>query len=103
VNRPYVVMAGLLAVNPDARIAQTNLARESTFDAAYHASLSADAVPALIGALPSLPPEDRCTLATELHRRWEAEPTPDWRSWNLSEARARRLVRAEWDGWRRGC
>jgi len=99
----YFVMSGLLAVNPDARITRANLARASAFDAAYHASLSGDAVPALIGALPSLPPADRCTLAVELHRRWEATPPRDWRSWNLSEARARRMVRAEQDGWRRGC
>jgi len=99
----YVVIAGLFAVNPDVRIAQANLTRARAFDAAYHASLSADALPTLIGALSSLPPEDRCTLAAELHRRWESRRTPDWRSWNLSEARARRLVRAEGDGWRRGC
>ena len=98
----YVAIAGLLAVNPDVRIAQSNLAREPSFDVAYLGSLSADAVPTLLGALPSLRPEDRCALAAELQSRWEAAPAPNWRSWNLAEARARRMVRGAGDEWRRG-
>jgi hypothetical protein len=88
-----VLVAGLVAVNPDERIARTNLARTGEFDAAYLSSLSADAVPTLVGALPDLLPEARATVVRELQRRWGPESGGDWRSWNFAEARARRLVR----------
>jgi hypothetical protein len=91
----FALVAGLLVANPDERIAGANLARTGEFDAAYLASLSADAVPTIVRSLPNLPPEPRATLSEELRRRWGAEARGDWRSWNLSEARARRLVREE--------
>ena len=66
-------------------------------DARYLASLSADAVPTLMAALPDLPPEPRCVLARGLLKRWgpETAAEADWRSWNWSVARARELVGAE--------
>ncbi len=103
-------VALLLAVNPDVRIARTNLARagnialvtgEATHgvDARYLASLSADAVPVLLEALPGLPAEPRCVLARGLLKQWgevtEGEGRPDWRSWNWPEARARERVGRE--------
>jgi len=88
----FALVAALLVMDPDARIAGTNLARDGEFDAAYLGSLSADAAPTLLAALPALPLDARCTLAGALHRRWALEERGDWRSWNRSEARARRLL-----------
>ncbi len=119
----FALVALLLVVNPDARIARTNLeragevptvadpaadgraARDRATDAAaaegvdarYLASLGADAVPTLMDALPDLPPEPRCVLARGLLQRWGPEGTRprDWRTWNWSEGRARERVGSE--------
>src|SRR5207302_4387288 len=51
----FAMLGGLHLVNPDALIVRTNLARppaERPFDGWYAASLSADAVPLLLDALP---------------------------------------------------
>jgi hypothetical protein len=66
-------------------------------DARYLASLSADAVPTLVDALPALPPQPRCVLARGLLERWGPDKVhePDWRSWNWSVDRARATVGAE--------
>jgi hypothetical protein len=100
------------AVNPDAHIARTNLARleeGKRFDAHYLTNLSADAAPVLSEALPEigdrhLYPEyervspsgeekivKRPTLETVFLDRWTIED-PDWRAWNLSRWRADRLA-----------
>ena len=90
------VLAGLHLLNPDAFIVKTNLNRpiaERPFDAEYALTLGGDAVPALIDALPRLAVTDRCIIAPRLVKRWGAESQSDWRTWNWSRARARRLVR----------
>lgn len=93
-------VALLFFINPDAVIARTNLARLASgpapgrFDAAYVASLSADAVPVLVAALDSLPPEAQCRLARRLLRRWGPEREASLRDWNWSVARARDAVSA---------
>lgn len=110
----FAWIALLLAVNPDARIAQTNLGRASDVaaatergaervDAHYLASLSADAVPTLLNALDDLPPQAGCVLAQGLLERWgpEGSVERDWRSWNWPIARAREMVSAEGDALRR--
>jgi hypothetical protein len=89
-----VVLAGLHVLNPDAFIVRTNLNRANAlvpFDARYAASLGADAVPALIDAFPRFEGTDRCVVVAKLIGRWD-KPI-DWRTWNFSRARARRLVR----------
>jgi hypothetical protein len=94
----FAVLGGLHVVNPDALIVRTNLARPGTevpFDGWYAASLSADAVPVLLDALPRLDGRAACAVAQRLfHRRRELEGD-DWRSWNFARARARRLLRDE--------
>lgn len=91
----FAVLAGLHLVNPDAAIVRTNLSRpaaERPFDGWYAASLSADAVPVLLGAFPRLDAHARCSVAAGLldqRRRLERD---GWRSWNLARARARRLL-----------
>lgn len=81
-------------VNPDATIVRANAARPDAalrFDGSYAASLSADAVPPLLAALPAVRPELRCLAAGTLQRRWR-ETEADWRSWSLARGRARALV-----------
>ena len=116
------MLAGLHVLNPDALIARVNLGRavagqeirdqsadgaeDSTVvqsptarpepDVRYLATqLSADAVPALLAAMPRLSSQNQQAVSEALLRRW-AEPR-DWRSWNWSAGRALRIV-----GQRRG-
>ena len=92
------VLAALHLVNPDALITRVNLrralAKGPAFDAAYAAgTLSADAVPALLEALPQLPEDTRAEVAGRLLARWGGSPSKDWRTWNWSDHEARVLVR----------
>jgi uncharacterized protein DUF4153 len=102
----FAVLAGLHLLNPDALIVRTNLARPAAhrpFDAAYAASLSADAVPVLLAAFPHLDDQEKCRAARRLVARWgeEASGVDDsWRNWNVARARARRLVREQEAGLR---
>jgi hypothetical protein len=72
-------------VNPDALIAHTNVTRPAV-DVSYLAGLSDDAVPTLVSRIRELPSEQRAILASALLERQAA--VGDWRSWNLSRARA---------------
>jgi hypothetical protein len=94
----------LAIVNPDARIVAANVERArggAEFDAGYLRELSADAVPAIVAALPSLPESSRCATAHWLVTRWGSEARAsrpgDWRTWNFSRANARRLTRENED------
>lgn len=92
-------VALLFVLNPDALVARTNLARLSSssaparFDVAYATTLSADAVPVVIAALPSLPRDVQCAVAQELLERWPPDRISSMRSWNWSAARASHVVR----------
>jgi hypothetical protein len=93
----FAVLAGLHILNPDAFVVRTNLSRPTdvrAFDARYATMLGADAVPALMEALPRFNAEDRCLVVTRLLDRWVdgERATTDWRTWNWSRARARRLL-----------
>jgi hypothetical protein len=104
-----VIASGMTAVlvlnvlNPDARIARTNLDRLNQgkrFDVTYVAFLSGDAVPALAAAVKALPEADRCIAGRRLIERWQRERIADWRALNLSRMRAVRAVQRharEWD------
>jgi hypothetical protein len=85
----FAATAALNVVNPDALIARTNLER-ARVDVSYVAGLSDDAVPAILDELPTVRPELRRALAGELLRR--SERADDWRSFNLTRARARALL-----------
>src|SRR5206468_11120848 len=69
-------LALLFVINPDAVIARANVARMASadapvrFDVAYATALSADAVPVLIDALPTLPGAVQCPIAPQMLRRW---------------------------------
>jgi hypothetical protein len=59
--------------------------------------LSADAVPTLVAALPSLMEADRCVVAHWLVQKWvadgERQHSTDWRTWNYARMTARRVLR----------
>jgi hypothetical protein len=92
-------VALLFTINPDAIIARANVTRMASkdspvrFDGAYAASLSADAMPVLIGALPALPSDVQCLLARQMLRRWPPDRIRSIRTWNWSAARASDAMR----------
>ncbi len=95
------VLGSLNVLNPDALVVRVNLSRAEAgaeLDVSYLLSLSADAVPSLMSALSSggvplaFSSSDVCSLMEELEGRWGEEDPPDWRSWNVGRARARRAV-----------
>jgi hypothetical protein len=91
----FLLIIVLQALNPDALIARTNLARAKagrSFDARYATRLSADAVPELVAALPDLNPQDRCTVASGILKRWASPQASDWRAWNWYRARASQVL-----------
>jgi hypothetical protein len=57
------------------------------FDAQYAASLSADAVPALLAVMPKLSEADRCQAAWQLAERWDGKDA-DRRAWSQGRSRA---------------
>ncbi|HYL55036.1 MAG TPA: DUF4173 domain-containing protein, partial [Gemmatimonadales bacterium] len=92
----FVVLGGLHLLNPDAFIVRTNLARppaERAFDGWYAASLSADAVPFLLEALPRLDGQAQCAVAKGLLEQRDRLESGDWRNWNFARSRALRLLR----------
>ncbi len=93
----FVVILGLHIVNPDALVVKTNVARAAagaTVDTAYLTSLSADAVPALIDALPDLDPALQAEVAQQLITRWQRPSRIDWRTWSRARSAAWRAVEA---------
>jgi hypothetical protein len=92
----FAVLAGLHVLNPDAFIVRTNLHRDAVerpFDVEYALTLGADAVPPLLEAFSSFDAAGQCAVATKLLEDWSPSPTgADWRTWNWSRSRARRLV-----------
>ena len=94
-------VALLNAANPEAIVVRVNIARASVgntgpglrFDAAYHARLSADALPALLAGAPRLPAADCEALGVALAAEWKRVAATrvgqeDWRGLDLPRARA---------------
>jgi hypothetical protein len=93
----FVALALLNRLNPDAFIAESNAGRAQTvrrFDVRYVTSLSADAVPALIEALPTLSDGQRRPVAQAVLARWSPPPARDWRTWNWGREQAWAAVEA---------
>lgn len=87
----------LNAVNPDALIARTNIARAESgkgVDVFYLETLSADAAPTIARELPSLarrdPESSARYVANQLLDRWSGDA--DWRTWSWGRSRARAAV-----------
>jgi hypothetical protein len=94
----FLIVAGLHLLNPDALIVHTNLARateEMPFDTYYASRLSADAVPALLDGLDTLPLAQQQELAAHLLLQWAPEKPRDWRTWSRSRAVARQAIATE--------
>ncbi len=92
----FGLILGLHALNPDALIVRVNAARAvktRVFDADYAATLSADAVPSLVAALPSLPPAAQGQVAAKLLPLWRQD-NGDWRSWNWGRMSAFHAVQS---------
>jgi hypothetical protein len=100
----FLAIGLLNAINPDAVIVRTNAGRvdlRHRLDTEYVTSLSADAVPEAIAALPRLQGEERRDLAGSLLKQWSPPSDRDWRTWNWSRARAWEAVAANHsDLWR---
>lgn len=95
----FALLLMLHIVNPDAWIARTNIARAQagkSFDAYYLSSLSADAVPEVLNALPNMNISDQHTVANNLILHGSEHSTKDWRSWNYPRYRAQSLVDANY-------
>lgn len=93
----FAIVLGLHVVNPDATIVRTNLhwaAKGHPFDADYTSSLSADAVPALVRALPRLSPDAQGIVADALPPAVQFG-SGDWRSWNWGRAQAAHAVHSQ--------
>src|SRR5207244_12396143 len=99
------VPGGPPLLHPDTFIVRTHLARPAAHrpcEAAYAASLGADAVPDLLAGFAGLEDQEKCRAAAALLARWTPEgsggkrPVGDgWRNWNLARARARRAVQEQ--------
>ncbi|NIR43334.1 MAG: DUF4173 domain-containing protein [Gemmatimonadetes bacterium] len=92
----FSLVGALNLINADEIIARVNTTRAiegKEFDARYASSLSADAVPVLLSALPRLEEEHRCIVAARLLERWSPPTATDWRTWNVARGRAWRSVR----------
>jgi hypothetical protein len=90
-----ISIAALHVLNPHALIARVNLDRAANgaeYDGAYLTSLSADAVPTILSRLEQLPMAEQCRASRYLLKRWSGQRPGGWRTWNLSDSRARRLV-----------
>lgn len=86
-------VALLNAANPEAIVVRANVARAAAgmaFDAPYHAKLSADALPALLAAAPTLPAKECAALSESLVTVWKARRAArsDWRTQSLPYTRA---------------
>jgi hypothetical protein len=94
-----VWLGALNLANPERWIVETNLRRAErglAFDGAYHAKLSADALPALLRGLDRLAPTDAADVRAEITREWarRAVEREDWRSWSLPYVFAAKQVRS---------
>ena len=95
----FAAMLAINAMNPDALIAKTNIDRlqeGKRFDPYYLTTLSADAVPVIVNALPEIGQKlvwQDLTLQKDIRHTWSKKPQ-DWRTWNLGRTRAYQAVEA---------
>jgi hypothetical protein len=90
-----LIIAALHVINPDALIVRVNVSHAlsgKSFDPYYAASLSADAAPALLYALPALGESNRRIIALRLLEDVDSDGSADWRSWNWARAERRKVL-----------
>jgi len=84
-----LVVLGLNALNPDGLIVRVNTSRSvAKVDGAYLGSLSQDAIPDLVRALPKLEPAAKANVIQQLKIQKDEMEADDWRSWDLSSLNA---------------
>ena len=91
----FLAIGALLAINPDRLITRVNVEQAlagRNFDDTYIGSLSADAVPEMIAALPKLNQSQRKALAVRVLQKQSNVECPGWRRWNWSRAEAARIL-----------
>lgn len=102
----FLMIAALHLMNPDAFIVRVNVAHAQaarSFDVYYAASLSTDAAPALLEALPTLNKHDRCLIENEMFQRLPQLQSADWRTWNWSRREALSLLQERAEALLVGC
>ena len=97
----WVVLLNL--VNPESLVVRLNIARAvagASFDAKYHAELSADAAPTLVSRAAQLPSAECQAVHSALQQTWTARRTPsatsapDWRGRSIPLVRVERWYAA---------
>ena len=91
----FLMIAALHMMNPDAFIVRVNVAHAQAgrvFDSDYVSALSADAVPALIEAVPAVNRFNRCHIEDALFWKLQELKGGDWRTWNWSRSEALSLL-----------
>lgn len=91
----FLIVGTLHVINPDAMIVRVNVAHAQNgrgFDAYYAASLSADAMPALMQSLPALKAQDQRIIADRILNKWSLDESTDWRTWNWSRSQASKVL-----------
>ncbi len=91
----YVLVGALQFINPAGLVARHNLDRIAELDGVdveYLSSLGSDPAPLLVARLSELAEEEQCLVAGRLLSQWGPERPGEWRSFNLSESRAREAV-----------
>lgn len=93
----YAAAFLLQASNPDAVMTRVNVARfqdGKDYDRAYALSLSADAVPELINALPTMPPRFQVEIRSAIESEWRRvdDPLTDLRTWSWARHQAAKAV-----------
>jgi hypothetical protein len=92
----FAALLTLQTLNPDRLIVKTNLAlakENQSFDAYYVSTLSDDAIPALVEALPSLKKEEQFKIIHGAILPRMAKSETDWRSWSWGRSRAEKALR----------
>ena len=93
----FVAIFALQAINPENLIVRTNVSLAQTgkdFDVDYAATLSDDALPAIVEALPLLKEtEQKKVFERVIAPRLAASQKPDWRSWSWSRYQAEKMLK----------
>jgi hypothetical protein len=91
----FVLVGSLQIIDPAGLAARHNLDRIEELggvDAEHLGSLGADAVSLVVARLGELSDEGQCVVARRLLRSWGPDRPGEWKSFNWSESRARRVV-----------
>ncbi|MCP5517056.1 MAG: DUF4173 domain-containing protein [Verrucomicrobiales bacterium] len=91
-----VLVLSLNLVNPQARVAEQNLARAvagEPLDVEYLGQLGPDAIPTMIRFLPMIPRAESASLRAMLDER-SARSSDDWRGWTWARHAAENALRA---------